>query len=330
MNQRVEYIDTLKGIAIILVVMGHVVQFIWGDRFGSDQILFVIIYSFHMPLFFFLSGICTRTDAKGILLQKKIQTLLYPFLLWNFIVYMQHLQVPSGSIIRIRHAGYWFLICLFYMNCFSKLAQIVEFRINKKKRMVYDVILYGIIYTIVLLVCKMTDGSELNELLCLQFIPFNMPFFILGYFIKKYGSLNEILSSERTGFYAFVTYICLMYLWIFYSDKIPHKLFPSILIAFTAIIAIYSLFKDKILSNKYKFINKIGKRSLEIYLLHPLMFVGLGLLSDILADYKYNLLLVLSVMSFFSIVCISYCMIIAELLWRNKYVALFLFGRRSK
>ena len=45
---RVEWIDVAKGIAIVLVIIGHTVQFGGGTR--------NFIFSFHMPLFFLLSG----------------------------------------------------------------------------------------------------------------------------------------------------------------------------------------------------------------------------------------------------------------------------------
>ena len=50
-SKNIAFIDTLKAIGIILVVIGH-----------NDTILTKYIYSFHMPLFFFLSGI-TFNDA---------------------------------------------------------------------------------------------------------------------------------------------------------------------------------------------------------------------------------------------------------------------------
>ena len=45
--KRNDFIDFLKGIGIILVVIGHVSQ---NERIND------FIYSFHMPLFFFISG----------------------------------------------------------------------------------------------------------------------------------------------------------------------------------------------------------------------------------------------------------------------------------
>lgn len=54
------WVDFAKGIAILLVVFGHVnVGMLESNKFMNDNILWIInkiIYSFHMPLFFILSG----------------------------------------------------------------------------------------------------------------------------------------------------------------------------------------------------------------------------------------------------------------------------------
>jgi fucose 4-O-acetylase-like acetyltransferase len=51
-NKRIEWIDVLRGIAIFLVVWGHI------SYIGSDEpMIHSVIYSFHMPLFFFISGL---------------------------------------------------------------------------------------------------------------------------------------------------------------------------------------------------------------------------------------------------------------------------------
>lgn len=59
-NERNIYIDVVKGIAIILVVYGHCIEYyskeyIYDNFFYSD-IVHKIIYSFHMPLFMVISG----------------------------------------------------------------------------------------------------------------------------------------------------------------------------------------------------------------------------------------------------------------------------------
>lgn len=54
MNKRIEYIDTAKGIAILLMIIGHCY---W---INSIPHLMSLIYSFHMPVFFVISGILLK------------------------------------------------------------------------------------------------------------------------------------------------------------------------------------------------------------------------------------------------------------------------------
>ena len=54
MKQRIDYIDRMKGMAIFLVVMGHVYGMVFNQ---SEDVTYKWISSFHMPLFMFLSGL---------------------------------------------------------------------------------------------------------------------------------------------------------------------------------------------------------------------------------------------------------------------------------
>lgn len=52
-----DWVDATKGLGIVFVVLGHAI----ADTMPNDPIfekIFQIVYSFHMPLFFFLSGFC--------------------------------------------------------------------------------------------------------------------------------------------------------------------------------------------------------------------------------------------------------------------------------
>lgn len=56
-KERLVHIDVAKGIGILLVAFGHLVKF---GSYTSN-----VIYSFHMPLFFVLSGVFADTQRKG-------------------------------------------------------------------------------------------------------------------------------------------------------------------------------------------------------------------------------------------------------------------------
>ena len=68
MKERFEYIDSIKGFAIFLMVMGHVIAWNYTDyktvciydfkqlpNIKLGGLVWQIIYSFHMPLFFMVS-----------------------------------------------------------------------------------------------------------------------------------------------------------------------------------------------------------------------------------------------------------------------------------
>lgn len=79
MKRRDTTVDILRGFGMLLVVIGHVYTGPWGHY----------IYSFHMPLFFFLSGYCAAKrkgfEPFGRYVLKKCRTLLLPYVIFFFI-----------------------------------------------------------------------------------------------------------------------------------------------------------------------------------------------------------------------------------------------------
>ena len=53
MTQRINYIDRMKGFAILMVVLAHVILFSFDM---SDSLIFKFCASFEMPLCMFVSG----------------------------------------------------------------------------------------------------------------------------------------------------------------------------------------------------------------------------------------------------------------------------------
>jgi fucose 4-O-acetylase-like acetyltransferase len=131
---RIDWVDTAKGIGIILVVVGHVLRGLAsaqlmeltpGARFVDE-----FIYSFHMPLFFLLSGLfLTRSVSKGsftAFLEDKSRTILYPYVVWSTITIA--IKCCLGSLpnqprslfdifdlIYAPIEQYWFLYTLFFL-----------------------------------------------------------------------------------------------------------------------------------------------------------------------------------------------------------------------
>ena len=76
MRNHIKWLDVAKGIGIISVFLGHTIF--------SDEMWRIWIYSFHMPLFFFLSGITyneTKYDKIKNLLVAKSKSILIPYII---------------------------------------------------------------------------------------------------------------------------------------------------------------------------------------------------------------------------------------------------------
>jgi acyltransferase len=127
-NNRVSWIDVARGIGIILVVYGHTLS---ADSFRY------LIYAFHMPLFFFLSGLVFsyKPDQSFIsILKKNTKGILYPYLLFAFLSFALWLlikhPVPGEVLKQFLSIFYgngnnnllafnnllWFLPCLFIVR----------------------------------------------------------------------------------------------------------------------------------------------------------------------------------------------------------------------
>jgi len=85
MGERIKWIDIAKAIGISFVVMGHL---------QNPENINTFIYSFHMPLFFFLSGL-TFKDGQIFkdYLTKKIRTIVIPYFLYAILTYFVWLVI---------------------------------------------------------------------------------------------------------------------------------------------------------------------------------------------------------------------------------------------
>ncbi|HET9912190.1 MAG TPA: acyltransferase [Anaerolineales bacterium] len=132
---RADWVDYAKGIGIILVVYGHLLSSAYhaGLNIPSDFFAYSdsIIYSFHMPLFFFLSGLFVESSfrkrgAKSYLLDK-FTRIAYPYFLWSIlqvgieVIFSSQTQKGTGleNLLAIPYrpwGQFWFIYALFLMH----------------------------------------------------------------------------------------------------------------------------------------------------------------------------------------------------------------------
>lgn len=119
---RQDYIDSTKGIGILLVILGHLVTLC---GFTST-----FIYGFHMPLFFLISGIFASPQKYTFKTYffRNVKRLLFPYIIYFLLGTIISLAIPVWRTFNwkqlvyaflradlgIVHVGAtWFLVCLF-------------------------------------------------------------------------------------------------------------------------------------------------------------------------------------------------------------------------
>jgi polysaccharide biosynthesis protein PslL len=129
MSNRIEYIDIARGIGILLVVMGH------NDFSLISPFAYHVIYSFHMPLFFFLSGYFLNASIPFLdFIKKRFHSLLKPYLFTIFLIYFTSVSFEKmgfqTALFRITKSLYgsgyyidwvqlWFLPHLFVVSLYA-------------------------------------------------------------------------------------------------------------------------------------------------------------------------------------------------------------------
>ena len=62
MRMRDNRLDVAKGVLIVLVVLGHLLEEVSGEwEDGLVRLVLTVIYAFHMPAFVFLAGLTAKS-----------------------------------------------------------------------------------------------------------------------------------------------------------------------------------------------------------------------------------------------------------------------------
>lgn len=315
--KRFDYLDIAKGIGILLVVWAHIMLVGASHR---------LIYAFHMPLFFFISGMLFNKHkyaSFGQFLTQRAKRLLVPYVLYSIITwcvwaafrYLRHDEVDSyfkpllqtiiaqgsGEFI-VHNSALWFVPCLYAV-------EIMYFFFSKANQW------------ITLSLCFATAGIgallvSLYGSAYLFLLPWNLdaaffalPFYGVANAIRirlSHDKLMNVVTDNRfiVGTGVVVLYICMSQLAMQYGEcsmgsssyGCPIPLFfirafsgCFALVGFSALLCSY-ISKGNI----YNATKWFGRNSLDIMCLHiPIKGVAIIAISRVLhltLDIQENLL----------------------------------------
>jgi len=244
---RDKKIDALKGYAILLVVLGHSVAKAFPTSY-NENLLFQAIYSFHMPLFFLLSGYVSFNKMNN-LVYKRFISLIPTYFVWHTLYpLIGHRDIGSIKTFYTNAVLYpdapWFLPILF--ACLAVLAVLVYFE------------------------KVIGNWSYIMFFAMIYFVPFPYygqvkwyaPILIIGYLIAKY-------KDRLTNYQKPVLYISAIGFPFLLLAQIPYLKLP---LALTGMALSY-FFVNRFFN--FGFVRYLGRISLETYLISG-MFMSMG------------------------------------------------------
>ena len=250
--------DQMKGIAIFLMVVGHVLLFTFGI---SGSPLERILVS-NMPIFFYVSGFfCYKEIATKETflecLKKKCVRLLPPWIVFSAIMsYVRH-EDFVGTVCKF----YWFFYVLFTVSVLSISLEYLLFRHCKK-----DIVYVCAVFSLpVLFAVLHIAGCSMKYLPFFQFSMYALSFNI-GWLSRKYEKLNRfLLENQLASLAAFIIFTAFIF------HLLPENNYISCFAGICGIVLIQSCLYKLSYQGKNKgfcILSRVGKSSLAIYVLN--------------------------------------------------------------
>ena len=273
-NGRLAWLDNARGIGIILVVYAHqlraqaargLLPASWDGPFQD-----ALIYAFHMPLFFFISGIVSVRAIRGrsfpANLREKLITIAYPYFLWSIaswclsVAAASYVRTPLDvenllSIVYRPILQFWFLYVLFF-------CQVVAAAFGR----VFAV-------NVVLALAMMIMPVPFEYPTVKEFV-MSFPFFVIGMIASKpllSGRTDERRATDgafglRQVAGALVMLACLVWLVRSTAADVPVMILARawVGIAFAVMLA-------RIIGPRVPWLAMLGQASMAIFVLHTIV-----------------------------------------------------------
>lgn len=307
--KRLQYLDQMKGIAIFLMVMGHVLLF----TFGINDSTLTHVFFLNMPVFFYVSGYLlykeidnSKDFAKR--LQHKAARLLPPWLVVSVVMTC----VQKWEFFSTLCTFYWFFYVLFLLTLLVIVLEYVVFRRIK------NAYLYcGSLLIIPVVFAGIKFVGPIPYLPAPDLCQYSVPF-LFGWSCRKYGKLNSFVLENPVLFVA--SFIVFLLCWYRHDAMNNYILLTG---ALSGIIVMQSvLYHREVLEDgNLSAISKLGKSSLAIYALNNFFLPDLRKLIDPSWVVENGLVVEIAIVGVVTAAVIVCCLVFETIFHYNKYLS---------
>lgn len=289
-GRRIAIWDNLKAFLIICVVLGHMIDYFETKQPVFKQIFF-FIYLFHMPLFFFISGLF----SKSVIRKEQFPSgrIIHYFILYLILNIANrfaedisanglfaHANMKNFTLIGTKGAA-WFLFVLPIFLCLTRLLRRVA---------------PGLVLSVsILTACFAGYDAAIGDAFCLSRIFVFYPFFYLGYWLnpEQVCAVTHKKSSRIASVVVLLAAVGIVLFGIKHLydyrplltgrnpfSEIPHSNLGFLIRGFYYVaVAVLSFAIISLTPQKNTIFTKTGQRTLQIYCYHRVLvslFVNLG------------------------------------------------------
>ena len=350
---RMGWLDALRGFTMILVVSNHVALKSFGMQIRwSAALQFFLL--FRMPLFFFISGFLAYKASRiwnaqtlRELSLKKMRVQLIPtivfFLLFLAIIPTTPFEASlAEALASSMKAGYWFTLVLLYMLLTYYLFSYAESKLPFKSCIpvvLLFIVSLGFFETCYLpryfswaLGYKGLQNEFLNYTSLVEMMRY-FPFFLFGNIVHRYWQQAQRLMDSK-WFFPVVTLlavVCTIEVLKWHTLRLAWASLPHTLAMFLLLSMVFMFFRyyhDFFEQTRFgSVLQFIGRRTLDIYLLHYFFLPKLPMVGEFFKVNRSNFILETTASFSLAFLVIGFCIVTSQLLRVSPFLKKYLFGR---
>lgn len=349
-KKRVAAFDVLKGIAIYLVVMGHVLTMCIRDI--DSAVLFKLVGEIHMPIFFFISGYFTyKLTGNGDFampnLRKRFWQLIIPFLavsaLWMWYFPHSRLQSPLSQswpqlLTTYWKDGYWFTLTLFeVVLVYAGISRLM----TAARRLWMQVAIPAAAYLALILVSPLISDPAANfDPVGIGLLTQFFPVFMMGVFARKYSEAFRRMATQpwvatAAVIVAFAAWYYSVYTWEFpalpaWCQFVAQPVLHASLMTVVFGMVYRSDVETFASTRAGRWLTLLGNESLGIYLLHYFFLFPLTPLQEPMRMLGLTFMPSVMVSAFFAFFIILAALGANWAIGKNRVLAFLLIGKTVK